>query len=789
MKDINIAFITERMIRGHGVDLVVDRLADGLAKKGYYTRVYCNYFDETFTHRKSYAIEKLHYFKPTANPVIYEQRIRRLVPYLNSKDADLFIIQSFPFYSLIPRLKAPVLAVDHGIVSVEGMSFKRRLKFKYMEYSQNISYFKKAEALVTVSKYLQGCLPLGLRKKATYIYNGSDHYQTGDVSREEIARFRQDLGVKNGDIFLLYVGRLNLTNQPYKGLAELVSIYQDIYRKHDNVKLMAVGYGSKNDEELLRNQGIYAIGNAPEEQMPLIYNACDIYATASKWEGFDLPIAEAQGFGKPTISYNIGAHPEVADNERTGFVVEDVRQFREKLEIMILDPRIRKEMGKNALEYSKNFTWDNSVNNYDSLIKKILGLKDSDIKPKPYIDRYLPKKTADVSVIIVNYNSSYLVLKECLASLRNQTHKNLEIIIFDNNSSNQEVLDEIKIEFPEIKVIYSERNLGHGEGINRALSKAGSDLILISNFDVVYNVDAVEQMVFLINSIESTYIGIAPKIKLYYQRDFLESVGIFIDDYLNIGHYGMGQLDLSQYNRNEDVFGVSFVSSMIRRRAFHKDKVGPVDPNFFLFYEDVDFCYRAHLHGYKFRSCPGAILYHRHGYSFRDEAGGFQRKYYLQKLNLLRTAYKNTEDRTFKRILHNEFGIHRGNLKDPNLKRVSQRIMNDFNKSRRSMRRERQYIQFSRQEFDPDLFKYSWGESVFFDAARNEPVYTTANLLQSYRRLFSLMGNEKYEGYVNYLTNLENTKFKTEAELFRDILHGKLEYEPMSVHRFIDRLS
>jgi len=111
MKDINIAFITERMIRGHGVDLVVDRLADGLAKKGYYTtRVYCNYFDETFTHRKSYAIEKLHYFKPTANPIIYEQRIRRLVPYLNSKDADLFIIQSFPFYSLIPRLKAPVLA-------------------------------------------------------------------------------------------------------------------------------------------------------------------------------------------------------------------------------------------------------------------------------------------------------------------------------------------------------------------------------------------------------------------------------------------------------------------------------------------------------------------------------------------------------------------------------------------------------------------------------------------------------------------------------------------------------
>ena len=89
MKEINIAFITERMITGHGVDLVVDRLADGLARNGYNTKVYCNYFDETFTHRKSYKIEKLHYFKPTANPIVYERRIGRLAPYLNSKSRVL----------------------------------------------------------------------------------------------------------------------------------------------------------------------------------------------------------------------------------------------------------------------------------------------------------------------------------------------------------------------------------------------------------------------------------------------------------------------------------------------------------------------------------------------------------------------------------------------------------------------------------------------------------------------------------------------------------------------------
>ncbi len=789
MKDINIAFITERMIKGHGVDLVVDRLADGLAKKGYHTKVYCNYFDETFTHRKSYGIEKLHYFKPTDNPIIYEQRIKRLLPYLNSKDVDLFIIQSFPFYSLIPRLKAPVLAVDHGVVSVTGMPIKRRLKFKYLKYSQNISYFKKTEALVTVSKYLLGCLPLKLRKKAFFIYNGADHYKTRKISSLESADFREKLGISRNDILLLYVGRLNLTNQPYKGLAELISIYQDIYRKHNNIKLLAVGYGSKNDEELLKNQGIHAIGNASEEMMPLIYSSCDIYTTASKWEGFDLPVAEAQGFGKPTISYNIGAHPEVADDGKTGYVVSDKKEFREKLEMMLLDPDMCKEMGKNALEFSKDFTWENSVNNYDNLIKNILVLEESDIQPKPDINRYNPKMTTDVSVVIVNHDASYLVLKECLSSLKKQTHKDIEIIIFDNNSSNPEVLDELKIEFPYLKVFYSNMNLGHGQGLNQAISHAGSDLILISNFDVVYNIDAVEQMVSLINNIESAYIGVAPKIKLYYQKDFIESVGIYIDNNLNLGHYGMGQLDLSQYNRNEDVFGVSFVSAMIRRKAFLKDKVGPVDPDFFLFYEDVDFCYRARLHGYRFRSCPQAILYHRHGYSFRDEATGFQKKYYLQKLNLLKTAYKNAEDGSLKRILRNESNIHRSNPRHSDLRQISRKIISDFRNSIRKMRKERQYIQFSRQIFDSDVVKYSWGESIFFDMARNEPVYALTNLLKSYQRLFAMMGNARYEEYVNYLTNLENTKFKIEAEIFKDILHGKLEYEPISVHRFIDRLS
>ncbi len=63
-------------------------------------------------------------------------------------------------------------------------------------------------------------------------------------------------------------------------------------------------------------------------------------------------------------------------------------------------------MGKGAKKYSKEFTWEKSVENYDNLIKEMLSLKDEDIQPRPHIDRYKAVKSKDVSVVIVNYNSS-----------------------------------------------------------------------------------------------------------------------------------------------------------------------------------------------------------------------------------------------------------------------------------------------------------------------------------------------------------------------------------------------
>ncbi|GAH25018.1 unnamed protein product, partial [marine sediment metagenome] len=386
---------------------------------------------------------------------------------------------------------------------------------------------------------------------------------------------------------------------------------------------------------------------------------------------------------------------------KTGFVVDNTQEFTEKLDILISDSKLRLEMGKNGTEYAKKFSWENIVKKYDKVIKNILGLKDSDVLVKKYKDKIKPAKSKRVAVIIVNYNSSYSCLKECLDSIKNQSHKNIEIIIFDNNSTNN-VLDSIKKEYRYIKVILSERNLGLGEALNQAIKHTDCEYVLISNFDITYNHDAIEMLVGEIDKLDSLYIGLAPKIKLYYLRDFLESTGIYLDSSYYVGYHGIGQLDLDQYNRPEDIFGVSFTSAFLKKDIFSENKVGKIDPTFFLFYEDVDFCYRANQQGYKFRSCPTAICYHKYAFCFRDDASAFTQKYYYQKLNLLKTIYKNAESHNLKRIMDIELNIQKQNLKDKNLKPIAKKITGDFKKSIRYLKRKRKDIQFSRQVFDTD---------------------------------------------------------------------------------------
>jgi GT2 family glycosyltransferase/glycosyltransferase involved in cell wall biosynthesis len=841
MQKKNVVFITDRMILGHGVDLVIDKIATGLCGLGYNCEIYCNNFDETFKKQRPFKLKKLPNIS-SRSIIDLESKIKKIELILNNQGADIFIINSFPFYSLAGHLNKPVISINYGVISTQGMPLKRRLFYKYMDFSQNYFYFRKASEIISISGYLNDKLPPYLRKKSGYIHLGSDHYLDTAVNGQQIKEFRASFNIKDDDCLLLYVGRLNPVNQPYKGTKELIELFHSASSQNSRIKLMMVGFGSGNDEIAIRNEGILSITNAPWEIMPVIYSSCDVYTTCTKWEGFDLPVAEAQSFGKPSICYDLCAHPEISRNLETGFLVKTKEEFLSRVLELSNDIELRKKMGLDAKKFSGSFSWEKTVYQYDRIIKKILGVNghdfnlpgsltedkkesassgDIDVGKHYNLDKtdgnikINSGKTSpgnnglgfpDVSVIIVNYNSSLPCLKECIQSLQSQTYRKFEIIIFDNGSTNN-VIDSLgksdsadtkdpynsfgnneEAENIRIKVIKNSSNEGLGSAINKAIKDVESQYVLISNFDVTYDKNALEELVLMMDNTDDDIIGLAPKIKFFHQKDFIESVGTYLDTSLYDGYQGLGQLDLHQYDVPENTFGVSFTSAFLKTSAFLESCVGKVDETFFLFYEDFDFCFRANLSGYKFRSCPLAVVYHKYSYSFREESNAFETKYYYKRLNLLKMLYKNADQGTINRILPIETRIMKHNLKDRNLRGVSAKILHDLNKSKKYLFRQREIIQLTKIVGDAEIIKYCWGETNFFDVVRNEPEYKITNLEKSYRRLFVITGGLKYMEYINYLSIIEQSKFKFETEILRHKLHSKLENEPVCVHDFIDKL-
>ncbi len=839
-----ISFITEKMLVGHGVELVVDKLASGLSGKGYECNVFCTQIDEEYKKRAGYEINLIPRIQGS-NVYDLERKTKELKYIFNNQDSDLFIINTFPYYSLAGVLEKPVISINYGVISTEGMSFKRKLFFRYMDFTQNNFYFKKSLKIISISKFLNDKIPKSLKEKSSFIYLGADHYRNDSLPEEEIKKaaekLRQRLDVSDNDILMLYAGRLNPVNQPYKGTRELIEIFREARKRNKHLKLLMVGFGSKNDEIALKNEGICVMLNAPFEMMPVIYTAGDIYTTCTKWEGFDLPIVEAQTFSKPAICYNIGAHPEIMENGVTGYLVSSKEEFLSKLTELSENPELLKVMGENSLRSSEKFTWAKTVNEYESLIMGTKGTSGTREAKRtkgtynlaPNNPKSLNKEATDsqviytntaasvengslqnkttckpfasdsgkngaklyvpITVLIVNYNSSIECISECLDSLDNQSVKDFRVLLFDNGSNN-ETISVIKNKYLksshhlDLDIIENETNIGLGKAINKALADINTEYVLISGFDVVYDSGAIEEFLKEAKSMENNVIGLAPKIKFSYQRNFIESVGTYLDTSLYDGYQGLGQLDLHQYDVPEEIFGLSFTSALIKTDSFRTTRVGPVEDDFFLFYEDFDFCYRANLLGYRFRSCPRSIVYHKYAYNFREESTAFQTIYYYKRLNLLKMLVKNCEQRTIDRILPVELKIMNSNLKDRNMKNTSKRILSDFRKMRKHLLKQRKMIQLQRLVNDDEIIKYYWGEKNFFDIIKNEPVFSIENLIKTYQRLFVITGSNKYMEYVSYLESLENTKLKFDNKILSSKLHNKLENEPISVHEFIDKL-
>lgn len=255
-----------------------------------------------------------------------------------------------------------------------------------------------------------------------------------------------------------------------------------------------------------------------------------------------------------------------------------------------------------------------------ALSKAGLSAKEMDQDGKTYqflIKSEVPTQTTTpkVTVVILNWNGKEDTL-ECLASVSQLAYTNYEIVVVDNGSTDGSV-DAVSKQYPGIKILQTGSNLGYAGGNNIGIKYALShdaDYILILNNDVVVAPDLVTEFMNASNFLPPGSV-LGAKIYSYDQPDTLCSLaGRWNGETSNFEYIGHNQKDGPLFEGLLQVDYVIGCSLFISANTF-KD-VGLLDENFFLNYEETDWCYRAKEKGYKCFVTPKAKLWHKISSSF-----------------------------------------------------------------------------------------------------------------------------------------------------------------------------
>ena len=223
-------------------------------------------------------------------------------------------------------------------------------------------------------------------------------------------------------------------------------------------------------------------------------------------------------------------------------------------------------------------------------------------------------------IILVNYNG-YKDTLECIDSIKENISNDYKIIVVDNKSTDDSLnyLKKIK----DIYLIESDKNggfsYGNNLGIKYALDNDYQNIILLNN-DTVVTKDCFDKMVDLSDDKE---IGIIGNKVLYYDTDKIYSYGGSIN--LNRGTAILGYNQDNNKELNDQY--VSFISGccmLIKREVF--DKIGLLNEDYFMYYEDVDFCLNASKY-FKLKVINDSVIYHKVSASTGGEENPFAIKY------------------------------------------------------------------------------------------------------------------------------------------------------------------
>ena len=292
-----------------------------------------------------------------------------------------------------------------------------------------------------------------------------------------------------------------------------------------------------------------------------------------------------------------------------------------------------------------------------------------------------------VYIVLVNYNG-YELTKDCLVSLDAIKYINSKIIVIDNAStdSSAEKLSEME----GIDFIANGTNDGFVGGNNIGIKFAlerGAKYILLLNNDTIVEPDFLNELVLAMETDQK--IGVTGcKIMNYYDKDRVWSAGGGICKWTKkTFQYGEGKRDDGSYDEAREVDFLSGCCLLIRREVI--EKIGLLDNDYFMYYEDVDYCLRTKKAGFTVNYVPESVIWHKIGgssnksfmdyYRMRNFVLYLKKNYNFNQYNLYIILFLTVMERLIRIILRGVI-----NTKSDNIKNRIYSLLNGFSTGMRT---------------------------------------------------------------------------------------------------------
>lgn len=317
------------------------------------------------------------------------------------RNCDIIDAQYFPMTAL-PRAQKNIITW-HSVTFPEYANNAKEAKIWNKEYQTILDNMRKADLVIPVSKWAEGevkqfdnsiptaIVPNGVdlnkfifkpleRREKTIISVGRFTPHKGHL--EIISILKQVIDeLKDSKIRLILIGTKS-NKEYFAGLEKYaesiginrVSMVEAVQRAYscDRTSALDLIKESKNLNIPPPKSPISYLTDVPDIAMPSIYQMGDIFVSCSHWEGFGMPMIEAQACGLPALGYRMCSHPEVVANQDFLSEENDTWSIAENIKRLLTDDDYYNKSALQARAFAEQFGWDIVAKQYLSTIKRVV---------------------------------------------------------------------------------------------------------------------------------------------------------------------------------------------------------------------------------------------------------------------------------------------------------------------------------------------------------------------------------------------------------------------------------